>query len=129
MGETYVYVMLGSSILPTVNQEFLQSAQGRKLERRFRALKEEIATLGWLTHGSVSPNHPGYWRWTRKVNAKTVSVALSEAQAELFRQAITNHRKLESILHEMRAISQEVLLNSAPKNPKKHTRKIIPNPA
>jgi hypothetical protein len=102
-----------------VNQEFLQSSQGRKLERRFQALKEEIATLGWLTHGSVSPNHPGYWRWTRKVNAKTVSVALSEAQADLFREAIANHRKLESILHEMRAISQEVLLKSTPANPKK----------
>ena len=111
-----------------VNQEFLQSSQGRKLERRFQALKEEIAALGWLTHGSVSPNHPGYWRWTRKVNAKTVSVALSEAQADLFREAIANHRKLESILHEMRAISQEVLLKSAPANPKKTRPKNYRNP-
>jgi hypothetical protein len=128
MGATYIYVMIRSRILPTVNQEFLQSAQGRKLEGRFRALKEEIATLGWLTHGSVSPNHPGYWRWTRKVKAKTVSVALSEAQAELFRQAIANHRKLEAILQEMRAISQEVLLKSDPGNPKKPRPQNHPKP-
>jgi hypothetical protein len=114
--------------ISTVNQDFLQSAQGRKLERRFQSLKEELAALGWLTHGSVSPNHPGYWRWTRKVKAKTVSVALSEAQAELFREAIANHRKLESILHELRAISQEVLLKSAPGNPKKTRPQNHPKP-
>lgn len=98
---------------------FLETAGGRKLQRRYTALKEELSTLGWLTNGSVTPNHPGNWRWTRKINAKTVSVALSEAQAELFKDAIINHRKLESILLEMRAISQEVLLKSAPGNAKR----------
>jgi hypothetical protein len=33
-------------------------------------------------------------------------VALSQEQAGLFKEAIANHRKLESILREMRAISQ-----------------------
>ena len=91
---------------------FLQSEQCRELERRFQALKEEVSQLGWLTQGSVVPNHPGNWRWTRKVNAKTVSVSLSPEQAEVFRGAIANHRKLEAIVDEMRLISQEVLLNS-----------------
>jgi hypothetical protein len=104
-----------------VKENFLQSAHGQKLETRFQALKGELAALGWLTHGSVTPNHPGHWRWTRKVKAKTVTVALSQAQAELFREAIATHRKLESILCELRAISQEVLLKSAPKTPKKRT--------
>jgi len=84
---------------------YLQTAQGRKLERRFHSLQKQLAGLGWLTHGSVTPNHPGNWRWTTKVKAKTVTRALSEEQADLFREAIANHRKLESILHEMRAIS------------------------
>jgi len=91
---------------------FLQSDRCRELDRRFQALKAEVAQLGWLTQGSVVPNHPGNWRWTRKVNAKTVSVSLSPEQAEVFREAIANHRKLESIVDEMRLISQEVLLNS-----------------
>lgn len=98
---------------------FLETAAGRKLQRRYAALKEELASLGWLTNGSVTPNHPGNWRWTRKINARTVSVALSAAQAEIFKDAIANHRKLESILQEMRAISQEVLLKSAPGNTRK----------
>jgi hypothetical protein len=104
-----------------VKENFLQSLKGQKLQRRFQSLKEELATIGWLTHGSVTPNHPGHWRWTRKVKAKTVTVALSQAQADLFKDAIANHRKLESILHQMRAISQEVLLKSVPGTAKKRT--------
>src|SRR5437762_3331877 len=110
-------------------EDFLQSAPGQKLESRFRALKDELATLGWLTNGSVSPNHPGHWRWTRKIKAKTVSVNLSQAQADLFREAIANHRKLESILDEMRAISQEVLIKSiegtSKKSPPKRSGKNV----
>lgn len=93
--------------------DFLHSARYREFEQRHRALMQELAGLGWLTDGSVTPNHPGCWRWTRKVNARTVAVSLSTAQAELFKAAIANHRRLESILRELRAISQEVLLNSA----------------
>ena len=74
---------------------------------------KELAGLDWLTDGSIIPTHPGSWRWTRKVNAKTVAVSLSTAQAELFKSAIANHRRLEETLRELRAISQEVLLNSA----------------
>jgi hypothetical protein len=93
--------------------DFLHSPRFRELEQRHRVLTRELAALGWLTDGSVTPNHPGSWRWTRKVNAQTVAVSLSAAQAELFKSAIANHRRLEAILRELRAISQEVLLNSA----------------
>ena len=93
---------------------FLQSVRFQKLQRRYVELQKELSTLGWITHGSVTPNHPGTWRWTTKVKSKTVSLALSQEQADLFREAIDNHRKLESILKEMRSISQEILLHSAP---------------
>jgi hypothetical protein len=93
--------------------DFLRGDRYRELEKRRRALAKELAGLGWLTDGSVTPNHPGNWRWTRKIKARTVSVSLSAAQAELFKSAIATHRRLEAILRELRAISQEVLLNSA----------------
>src|SRR5271169_4656873 len=96
-----------------MHNHFLQSDRFRELERRHRVLMKELAGLGWLTDGSVTPNHPGSWRWSRKVKAKTVSVSLSAPQAELFKSAIATHRRLEAILRELRAISQEVLLNSA----------------
>ena len=96
-----------------MQNDFLHSVRFRELEKRHRVLTKELAGLGWLSDGSVTPNHPGSWRWTRKVNARTVSVSLSAVQAELFKSAIATHRRLEAILRELRAISQEVLLNSA----------------
>jgi hypothetical protein len=106
-----------------MQNDFLHSARFRELEKRHRVLTKELAALGWLTDGSVTPNHPGCWRWTRKVRARTVQVSLSAAQAELFKSAIANHRRLEAILREIRAISQEVLLNSAESVRQKSTAK------
>jgi hypothetical protein len=117
--KTYQYTAKSPSKIRAMDQPFLDSAAGLKLVRRYDTLKAELTTLGWITNGSVTPNHPGYWRWTRKVNGKTVAVALSSLQADLFKEAIASHRKLESILEEMRAISQEVLVKSAPGTIKK----------
>jgi len=64
------------------------------------------------TQGSLSQSPQGNWRWTCKVKAKNVTVALSDQQVELFRRAIDDHRKLEKLIDETRAISQQVLLNS-----------------
>ena len=44
------------------------------------------------------PQLPRAWRLTRKVKAKTVSIALSEHQVPLYKAAIADHRKLEAIL-------------------------------
>jgi len=64
------------------------------------------------TQGSLSQSPQGNWRWTRKVKAKNVTVALSDQQVELFRRAIDDHRKLEKLIDETRGTSQQVLLNS-----------------
>src|SRR5471032_2293341 len=90
----------------------LSARQAATLRARFERCKQELSTLDWLSEGSVSENHPGSWRWTRKVQAKTVTVALSSAQAAAFRQAIANHRRLEKLIKEMRALSQTFLLGS-----------------
>ena len=60
----------------------------------------------------MTPNHPG--NWTTKVKAKTVTLSLSEEQADLFKEAIAANRRAESNLNEMRSISQEILFKSAP---------------
>jgi hypothetical protein len=62
-------------------------------------------------------------RWTRKVKAKTFTVTLSDKQAELFGRAIDDHRKLEKLIDQMRAISQDVLLNSI-EGPARRKRRI-----
>ncbi len=81
--------------------------------------------LGWIAQGSLAPQPPHAWRVTRKVRAKTVSLAVSEEQAPLYKEAIANHRRLEAVLREMRAISEEFLQTSVP-GVQKRTRRIRP---
>jgi hypothetical protein len=104
----------------------LSSRQVAALRTRFERCKQEVLTLDWLTEGSVTENHPGTWRWTRKVKAKTVTVALSPAQATAFRQAIDNHRRLEKLVKEMRALSQSYLLKSIAGPPRRGSAANIP---
>jgi hypothetical protein len=92
----------------------LTSRQIASLQARYQRLQAELASLGWISQGSVTSLRPGTWRWTRKVKAKTVTVALSAHQAPGFRQAIANHRRLETLIDQMRAISQKFLLESIP---------------
>ena len=93
----------------------LSPAQVRALQVRFQTCKEALAALDWISEGSVTRNNsPGTWRWTRKVKAKTVTVALSATQAEGFAKAIAQHRVMESVIKEMRALSQQILLHALP---------------
>ena len=95
-----------------MKNHLLSATQISALRKRFQSCKTQILALDWVTQGSLSQSPQGNWRWTRKVKAKTVTVALSDQQAELFRRAIDDHRKLEKLVDQMRAISQQVLLNS-----------------
>ncbi len=69
------------------------------------------------------PQPPRAWRLTRKVKAKTISLALSAAQADLYKEAIANHRKLETILCQMRKLSEQTLQKSVPGVQKRPRRK------
>ena len=102
---------IGPANLGGDNEELGQRAADQKRQR-----------MEW-SQGSLSQSPQGNWRWTRKVKAKTVTVALSDKQAELFRRAIDDHRKLEKLIDQMRAISQQVLLNSV-EGPPRRKRKI-----
>ena len=99
------------------------------LRARFEACRAELATLDWLSEGSVSEGHPGAWRWTRKVKAKTVTVALSAAQADAFRSAIATHRRLEELIRELRALSQTYLLETIPGPARRRPRTSSQSPA
>jgi hypothetical protein len=103
----------------------ISDAKVAELRARFERCKQEVSGLDWLSEGSVSENHPGTWRWTRKVRAKTVTVALSTAQAEAFAKAIANHRRLETLIQEMRSLSQQYLLESIAGPPRRAPRKIV----
>ena len=105
-----------------MKNHLLSVTQMAALRERFERCKTEILALDWVTQGSLSQSQ-GNWRWTRKVKAKTVTVALSDQQADLFRRAIHDHRKLEKLIDQMRTLSQQVLLNSV-EGPARRKRKI-----
>lgn len=84
----------------------------RQLEARYRALVSRIGSFESLSQGSVMPQPPRAWRWTRKVGGKTVSLGLSPGKAEKMKQAIANHRALDKIIDEMREITQKLILET-----------------
>lgn len=83
------------------------------LEKRYAALRQRLSTIGYVSHGSVyrrPPGQPGArFTWSSKVKNKTVSLALSEEQADWMDKAIAEHRELKSILTEMHRISRQVM--------------------
>ena len=92
----------------------------RQLRAAYRRIEKALAQQPWLAQGSVNtvaPKTPGgntTYTWTRKVRAKTVTVALSNAQADAFREAIAANRQIEKILARLRDVSQTALLEGLP---------------
>ena len=81
----------------------------KKLKSRCQELAKELGSFTLLSQGSVMPQSPTAWRWTRKVLGKTVSRGLSAEQAALMKQAISNQRKMDAIIDEMRALTQKLI--------------------
>lgn len=83
------------------------------LEERYAQLRRDLAHIGYLSHGSVyrrPTGQPGArFTWSSKVQGKTVSLALSQDQAEWLEQAIAEHRKLKKLLTEMRRLSRKIM--------------------
>jgi len=97
----------------------------RGLQARYRALASRIGSFEALSQGSVMPQPPRAWRWTRKVGGKTVSLGLTPGKAEKMKQAIANHRALDKIIEEMREITQKLILQT-PENVPNSRRAIHP---
>ena len=97
----------------TVNKSSLTPREIRQLETRYRALASQLGSTESLSQGSVMPQPPRAWRWTRKVSGKTVSLGLSSDKAEKMKQAIANHRALDRIIEEMREITQKLILETS----------------
>jgi hypothetical protein len=104
------------------------AARTAALHARFARCQAALQQLPWVSEGSLTASPAGHWRWTRKVKAKTVTVALSAVQADAFREAIAQHRRLEKLIREMRALSQTYLLEILPGPPRRRPRSTIQKP-
>ena len=96
---------------------------------RYAGLATQLAKLRPVLQGTITertivrddPTQPGkekiygpYYQWTRKRQGKTVTVNLTAPQAKAYQRAIDEHRKLEQILDEMRALSLQILEATSP---------------
>ena len=102
------------------NQEGFSPAALQALRSGYRELDRAVDQQPWLVQGSVnvvapkSPAGSETYTWTRKVQAKTVTIALSARQAVAFRQAIAANRRIEAALKQVREVSQTALLTAVP---------------
>ena len=94
-----------------------------RLETDYAQLCARLSRLGWISHGYVQDRGPGAggpcYQWTRKVKAKTVSVALSLEQYQALKKAIGNWREAQEILQRMQALSREVIFGTLPSPPRR----------
>ena len=84
-----------------------------QLEARYAALRQQLAAIGYLSQGSVYRRPAGMpgtrFTWSTKVKAKTVSLALSEDQADWLEKAIAEHHRVKALLVEMRRLSRQIM--------------------
>jgi len=82
---------------------------------QYRHLARQLAAIGFLTKGSVFERKAGQqgsrYVWTRKVKAKTVTVALSKEQYHALRKAARNQRQLEATVAAMQRLSRQILFH------------------
>jgi|SRR5688572_3228591 len=97
---------------------FFVAKQLSQWQAQYIRLRAELAKVGWISQGYVQNRGPGagapHYQWTRKVKAKTVSVALSREQYEWLREAILNWRRLQQTLRQMQRLSRKVLFQTMP---------------
>src|SRR5216117_499784 len=101
------------------------------IQTEYAQLRARLAKVGWLSHGYVQDRGPGAggpcYQWTRKVKAKTLSVALSREQYVALKQAIENWHELKGIIERMQVLSRQIIFQSIPNPPrrKRLTKKVL----
>lgn len=95
-----------------------------QLPPEYRRLRDKLSRIGWIALGSlVERDKPGQggprYQWSRRVGAKTVTVALSAEQFGWLKQAIGNQREVWDILMELQRLTAEHALQNLPSPPRR----------
>ena len=64
--------------------------------------------------GGKTKTYGPYYLWTRKLEAKTLSIALSQQQYDLLKQAIANQNRMDKILAKMRSLTEQIIFTNTP---------------
>lgn len=101
-------------------------AQLNQLIRSFNRQVGKVQPKGYILQGSVVRRnlrrrvggalkiYGPYYLWTRKVNNKTVTQALTAEQAEIIQEAIRRNRQLEQHLTRLRSLSEQIIRAVSP---------------
>jgi hypothetical protein len=96
-------------------------AQINQLIRSFNQQVGKIEPEGYILQGSVIrrslrrrargviKTYGPYYLWTRKVNNKTVTRALTTEQAQIIRDAIRRNHQMEQRLADLRHLSEQII--------------------
>jgi hypothetical protein len=92
---------------------------GEPLPAAYRRCKGQLARIGWVALGTVlERNRPGQggprYQWSRRVEGKTITVALSPEQFAWLKSAIANQRKTRNILEQMHRYTLEYMWQNLP---------------
>lgn len=83
-----------------------------------KELRRELGKAGLISHGYVQDRGRGAggpcFQWTRKVKAKTVSVALSQEQFTAMKAAIENWKNVKKLLLRMEELSRTIIFGTQP---------------
>jgi phosphodiesterase/alkaline phosphatase D-like protein len=85
----------------------------------YQRLRTQLAQIGWIALGSVvERDQPGQggprYQWSRRVEGKTITVALSAEQFAWLKAAIANQRKTWEIMAQMHQLTLEYMWKHLP---------------
>lgn len=95
-----------------------------ELPAEYQRLRRKLSNIGWIALGSlVERNKPGQggprYQWSRRVGAKTVTVALSAEQFDWLKHAINNQRQVWDILMHLQQLTARQALENLPGPPRR----------
>jgi hypothetical protein len=96
----------------------------RNLPPEYLRLRQSLSQTGWIALGSmVERTQPGQggprYQWSRRVGAKTVTVALSAQQFAWLKEAIANQRRVWDTLMQMQHLTAQYALDNLPNPPRR----------
>jgi hypothetical protein len=90
----------------------------------YERLRQKLSKIGWIALGSlVERSKPGQggprYQWSRRLGAKTVTVALSLDQFQWLQRAIDNQRQVWHILQQLQKLTARHVLEKLPNPPRR----------
>ena len=101
-------------------------ARIRALQARYQRYAQSLTAICPICQGTVIKRHDvgqrrgkpktygPHYLWTRKLEGKTLSIAISQQQYGALKEAIANQKKLDKTLAQMRSLTEQIIFTKTP---------------